>query len=255
MTLLNDLASLLPVRTRLPKAFGRAGVFVDADWMIRRRYGSAASSEASILRGAMLVAPGDVIWDIGSQFGTFSVAAAARAGRAGRVVAIDSDPRRLSLLLSTARRLPEDFAQLTLAHLTVGSDVTLGRKTVPMPRGYSPELGKACQWVEPHVPLDWLLQRLPKPQVVRIGVPGARSILEGQSHFLHEVRPILVCASENDGAMASVLRAAAYVLYDAEAAEGGAAPIDWAAPVTFAMPRERKSDLLISSFQVGSKAK
>lgn len=69
------------------------------------------------------------------------------------------------------------------------------------------------------VSLDWLMDRLPAPAVVKIDVEGAElEVLKGASRLFETIRPIVLCevipASERE--VTAFLRAHDYLIFDGE---------------------------------------
>jgi len=67
------------------------------------------------------VKPGTVVWDVGANVGLFSFAAAALAGEAGFVLAIEADPWLASLLIRTAEVHPTRQASVAVLAAAVSN--------------------------------------------------------------------------------------------------------------------------------------
>lgn len=70
------------------------------------------------------------------------------------------------------------------------------------------------------VTLDWMLERFPAPQVVKVDVEGMEyEALKGAASLLR-LKPTILCeVTDNHDAVGELLRAAGYTLFAARAAE------------------------------------
>jgi hypothetical protein len=76
---------------------------------------------------------------------------------------------------------------------------------------------RSADWVVT-ITLDWLLQHLPVPQVLKIDVEGLEHcVLGGESKLLSEVRPRVWCevTPKNTDQVTSILQSANYAIYNA----------------------------------------
>src|SRR5438132_101814 len=102
-------------RRRLPADFNYEALYVSPSAGLRFVFRRMSSIDPPLLRCAReLVRNGDVIWDIGANVGLFSVAAAARSGTKGRVIAFEPDACLVKLLGKT-----KALQQRSNAHLTI----------------------------------------------------------------------------------------------------------------------------------------
>jgi Methyltransferase FkbM domain len=70
--------------------------------------------------------------------------------------------------------------------------------------------------------LDWLVKKLPRPNIIKIDVEGAElEVLRGQPYMLNEVRPVILCevGSQSADQITRILTSASYRLLDGERAE------------------------------------
>jgi hypothetical protein len=87
--------------------------------------------------------------------------------------------------------------------------------------------------------LDWLAERLPLPDVLKIDVEGAElEVLTGASSLLERKRPILLCevSAETSRAVTSLLVAKDYGIYDGQIGEGEEFELSSASWSTIAIP-------------------
>ncbi len=71
----------------------------------------------------------------------------------------------------------------------------------------------------PCAPLDWFVDELPAPDLVKIDVEGAELVvLENGGRVLRDVRPLMIVetAPENAAAMAALLQRHEYLMFDVE---------------------------------------
>ena len=110
--------------------------------------------------------------------------------------------------------------------------------------------GVVEEQIVPTFNLDWLLDRFPAPQVVKIDVEGAElEVLAGQLRMLQDIRPKIICEVSGSCAaeMTAVLTRAGYVLYDGDQSLEGALPIAQASWSTIALPAEQKGNRLLEA--------
>jgi len=109
------------------------------------------------------VRPGDVVLDIGANFGFFSVLSAALAGERGRVFAVEASPSVLPILQANTQR----FANVRIIHSAVGdrtgtTDFYLTEDFVNSGVSQSPFIVEAEKITVPIDTLDRLLGRQPE---------------------------------------------------------------------------------------------
>ena len=91
--------------------------------------------------------------------------------------------------------------------------------------------------------LDWLLSKLPVPDIVKIDVEGAElEVLSNQVRMLTEVRPVILCevTSNNVEEMTKLLASASYCLFNGEKPLKKAQMVNRATYNTIAIPEEKK---------------
>lgn len=191
-------------------------MFVSPEAMLgywRRDLGKVDPYLLSMVR--TLVRPGMTVWDIGANVGLFSFAAATIASR---VVAVEADTWLANLLHRSSNMnglpvttLPAAVSSTPgIAELHVSSE---GRASNSM-NGEGPSQTVVV------VTLDWMLERLPAPQVVKIDVEGMEyEALKGAAKLL-QLKPTILCeVTDNHDAVGELLRAAGYTLFAARAKE------------------------------------
>src|SRR5262249_37577808 len=138
------------------------------------------------------VRPGKVVWDIGANSGIFAFAAANLTGSSGSVVAFEPDTWLVQLLRRSAR-IQRDAGPVQVVAAAVAKDCDLrtfniaqrsraanfldGYDTVARSRQTG---GVAERHTVVTLTLDWLAERLPAPDVIKIDVEGAElEVLQG----------------------------------------------------------------------------
>ena len=139
-----------------------------------------------------------VVWDVGANVGTFTVAAATVAER-GQVFAIEADIWLAGLLRRTAAEAAYGGRiQVVPCAVAAGAGVARfviaarGRASnaLELSGGRSQMGGVREVVLVPTLSLDTLLETLPAPSFVKIDVEGAElTVLEGAGRLLREVRP------------------------------------------------------------------
>jgi FkbM family methyltransferase len=201
---------------------------------------------------AELIRPGDTVWDIGANVGLFTFAAAAAAGPAGQVLAVEPDVQLVSLLRRSAAA-NRAVAPVSVLGTAVADEVGIGRFHVARRNrstsyldgfGTSQAGGSREVQIVPTVTLDWLAQRFPLPAVIKIDVEEAEVLaLRGAGQVLrHGVTVICEVASANAAAVGDLLRPHGYQLYDGDLEPARRTPVQAAPPSTLAVPPPRRAE-------------
>lgn len=202
----------------------------------------------------LLVRTNDVVWDVGANVGLFSVAAAARASPTGRVLAFEADIDAVTLLNRTVQLRSDGHAEITVLPLAVGSAVGFVRfqiaaraRAANAIQGYgSTQMGGVREVrMLPSMPLDYLLEHFPAPQVLKIDVEGAElQVLHGARSVLSNARPLIYCEVATDKAteVTELLLAHRYRLWDGAVFDAkGGGEVLCATSNTVAIPEEKVS--------------
>lgn len=173
------------------------------------------------------ISPDSVVWDIGSNLGIFAFCAAHRAGRSGKVFSVEADPKYAELQNRTIAQLPRTYAPVTTLCAAVADQVGVLELCIPK-NGHARNhlsivAGNDAGNTEARkavvaVTLDWLLQRWPDPNFVKLDVEGAEVLaLLGARNLLHRARPVFYLESspENQQRVSAILRSYNYRFYDA----------------------------------------
>jgi FkbM family methyltransferase len=249
------------VRRRLPDRYGGGSLYVSPDASLRLIRMDLSQTDPNLVRNAdVLVHPGDVVWDVGANVGLFAFIAAARAGSSGGIFMVEADTWLVDVLRRSAREQPASSAPTTILPAAVSGELGIAEFSIA-------ERGRAANHLvgfgstqaggsrEVHhvvtITLDWLLERWPKPNLVKIDVEGAeRFVLEGGRRVFSEVRPLLLCevhGGESADEVVKILRAHDYVLFDADVPASERRQLDKPAWNTLAAPASRAAELLPAS--------
>ncbi len=222
------LSRRVVLKRRMPAEFGGGQFFVSPESGLRYCRINLGKADPTLFRMVdQLVRRGDVVWDIGANVGLFSFAAAGTAGPEGHVVALEPDTWLVGLLRRSTRLHVPERAQVVVVPAAVSDSMGLSKLHVAS-RGRSynfmegsvailPVGTSSTDWVVT-VTLDWLLQHLPAPQVLKIDVEGLEHcVLAGGSKLLSEVRPRIWCevTPKNTEQVTSILQSANYGIYNA----------------------------------------
>jgi len=239
----------LAIKRRLPPSFGRVPLFVSTEGGLRYLRPALRKVDLELLEMAdELVAPGNVVWDVGANVGLFTFAAAARAGPSGNVYAIEADTWLVGLLrrsagLEAAKRAPVNVLPVAISD-TVGASrfhvANRARAANYLESCGSTQTGgvREAQWVVT-VTLDWILEQFPAPNVLKIDVEGAEDrALRGAPKLLSSFRPRILCevCQKNASTVSKILHSFGYTLFDASACRLRRAPIENPAFSTVAYP-------------------
>jgi FkbM family methyltransferase len=198
---------------------------------------------------AELVKRGDVVWDVGANVGLFAFAAANRVGKNGAVIAIEPDPW-LAGLLQRSCQLPErsSDAPVTVVPAAVSDAAGLAKFHVAarsrssnyLEGGGSTQAGGTRRTeMTITVTLDWLLQNLPSPRVLKIDVEGfEHRVLAGASTVLSRAQPVVWCEVNpvNKEEVSSILHGHQYQLFYANQDPSQRQPLPKAPWETLAIP-------------------
>lgn len=216
------------LKRRLPTSFNRTPLYVTPGSVLAYWHRDLTRSSSILIDIARrYLRAGQVVWDIGANVGVFSFAAASVVGSSGRVLCVEPDAWLVRLLhrslsLQENERLPIDILpaavtdELDIVRLNIAKR---GRAAnyVSGSIGSSQTGGVRDTQLVPSVSLDWLLERYPAPDFVKIDVEGSEhKALLGASRLLAEIKPLIFCeiASELSPAIAALLVRNGYALYD-----------------------------------------
>ncbi len=217
------------VRRRLPSDFAHVPIHVSPSAGLRYLFRPMDAVDPVLLDLAKeFVGPGSVVWDIGANVGLFAFAAASMAGPGGLVVALEPDAWLVQLLRRSASLQPPGSATVQVVPAAVASTVsirTLCLANRSRAANYLAEFGtiqtggsRAEQSVIA-VTLDWLLESLPAPSVIKIDVEGAElEVLNGARRLFETARPIVLCEviPDNANAVTEILSSYGYRVFDGE---------------------------------------
>jgi len=249
------LSRRVVLRRRMPERFGGETIYVTPDsalsfWRfdLRKVHGAKALFDWA----DRLVRPGDVVWDVGGNVGLFAFAAAGRAGPRGHVVVIEPDAFLVELLQRSADVGSPRRAKVSLAPVAISESVGMLRLHVAnrgrclnhleSAEGSGQTGGTRQAMPVMAVTLDWLLERFPPPDLLKIDTEGAeKAVLQGATRMLCECGPTILCEvrPENVGAVTEILRSHDYLLYDATDTSAG--PVGQAVRDTLACPEHAKA--------------
>jgi FkbM family methyltransferase len=250
-SIVERLTHSLVIKRRLPPRFGGIPLFVSTEGGLRFLRLSLERVDPDLLRMAMeLVEPGDVVWDIGANLGLFTFAAAARAGSSGSVYAIEPDTTLISLLRRSAGLEEAKRARVNPIPIAVSDAVDVSRFYIAK-RARAANHLESCgstqtggtretQWVVT-VTLDWMLERFPVPNVLKVDVEGAEArVLAAAPKVLSSCRPRILCEvfQENAVEVSKILQSFGYTLFDAASHPSKRQPISRATYTTLAYPCE-----------------
>lgn len=247
------LTHRLVLPRRLPAQFRRARLYVSSEGGLGYLRPRLSSVDPALLRLAgELVRPGAVVWDIGANLGLFSVAAAAMAGPAGRVLAVEPDCWLVSLLRRSATA-GEGLAPVEVLPAAVSDRVGVGRFHIARRARATSHLagfgttqagGVRASQLVPTVTMDWLLRHFPAPDLVKIDVEQAElPALAGASGVLAG-RPALICevAGANAAPVGELLGGFGYDFYDGTLPAGLRRPLDHVPWSLLALPGSGSGD-------------
>lgn len=176
------------------------------------------------------VSPGSVVWDVGANVGLFTIAAAQRAGHAGKVVSIEADIWLAAILRKSVALQPASSAPVQVLPLAVADSLGIASFNIAKrsraanflatSTGSSQTGGVRESVSVITVTLDWLLEQgIGAPNVLKIDVEGAEiHVLRGAERMLAEVKPIVLCEvmTASRAVVTEIFVSNGYTLYDWE---------------------------------------
>ena len=233
-------------RRRLPKAYGGCRMYVSPECGLSYWLGLGAG-KSLFENAAEMIKPGNVVWDVGANMGLFSFAAAGLAGPGGRVYCFEPDAVLVGLLRRSAQLNP-GAAPVEVIPCAVSDEVSLARFNIA-------QRSRASNFLEgfgatqtggiretqtvPAVSLDWMAERIPPPDVLKVDVEGAESsVFRGAARMLASKRPKLIFESHREHCeeLSSQLLKLGYTLYDCELPPQQRKPLPQATHYTLALP-------------------
>lgn len=246
------------LKRKLPSQFGGAPLFVSPDSGLKYYRRDLRKVDPFLLTmAAELVRPGNVVWDIGANVGLFSFAAAGLAGSSGYVASVEPDGWLVSLLRRSASLNHPSRARVVVVPAAVSDSMGMAELHVAS-RARSANFIGGTERSEAGgtrridsviaVTLDWLLDHLPPPQVLKIDVEGMEHrVLAGAYKLLTQVRPriwceVLACNAE---ATSTALHAAGYEILSGKAPPSERTPLKKAVWDTLALPKDLALDTTV----------
>ena len=197
-TLAERFSRNIVLRRRLPRDLGGKFIYVTPESALSFWCPGLERADTGHLMDTVrrFVRRDSVAWDVGANVGLFSFSAAAKARM---VLAIEPDPFLAALLdrsastitnvrvLSAAATDTVDLGELNIAQRGRATNFMSGF-------GTSQTGGVRNRQPVMTVTLDWLAQRFPVPDIIKIDVEGGeRLVLEGGIALLDRTRPHIVC--------------------------------------------------------------
>jgi FkbM family methyltransferase len=223
---LEQLSHRIVKRRRLPAPFSAARIYMSSEGGLRYLRPRLGGIDPPLLRlAAELIQPGDVVWDIGANLGLFSFAAAIAAGPSGRVLAVEPDALLVGLLRRSAAA-NHGHAPVEVLPTAVADDLGVAQFHIARRNratshldGFGTDQAGGIRTTELvlTVTLDWLAERFPTPDILKIDVEAAElKVLKGATSVLRTF-PTIICEIDacNATIAGDLLAAHGYILYDA----------------------------------------
>jgi FkbM family methyltransferase len=248
-TMMERLTRDWVIRRRLSADFSSVPIHVTPSAGLSYLFRSMGSVDSVLLSLVKeLVSPRAVVWDVGANVGLFSFAAASLAGPEGLVVALEPDAWLVQLLRRSALDQPIGSAPVQVVPAAIASELsirTLCLANRSRAANYLSEFGTTQtggtreEQLVVALTLDWLLDSLPAPSVVKIDVEGAElEVLRGAQRVFETARPVVLCEviPANAVAVTEFLQAHGYQIFDGEIASPQRQPLLAAPWSTLAIP-------------------
>jgi len=197
------------------------------------------------------VRPGQTVWDVGSNMGVFTFAAAARAQTTGRVLALEPDLWSVNLLRQSCAFNRGLAAPVDVLPVAVSDSLSLLWLNIPERTRAATHLAIAGgagaeitgpvreQHLIPAVSLDWLGDHYAPPHVIKIDVDGGElRVLTGGRALIARHRPIILVEvyERNADAVSALLHDLGYTMFDYTGGEAGKTVVTRAVYNNLALP-------------------
>lgn len=244
------------LKRKLPKRFNSLPIYVSPESALKFWFRNFEKRDPTLLKMVdELVKPGEIVWDIGANVGVFSFAAAARAGKTGRVLSIEPDFFLLGLLnksLSVQNDAEQEKAKVDILPVAISDKTGIVKFNIAARSRstnflenteHGPETGGVRETISVmSVTLDWLLDYYPTPTVLKIDVENSENLVfQGAMKLLREIRPVIFFESSPDNkerreVVAAILKKNNYALYNAATEKDKRKPLDFPSYDTLAVP-------------------
>ncbi len=251
-TLVEKSTNRLTFRRRLPREYGGSRLCVSPSAGLRYLFRPMRDIDPTLFALAReFVGSGSIVWDLGANIGLFSFAAAHFAGAAGRVICFEPDAWLVQLLRRSCRLQPASSSPVEVVPAAIAESVALRTfnigfrsRSTSFLSGYgSTQSGGVCErQTVVALSLDWLSERMPLPDVIKIDVEGAElEILRGGIRLLEQKRPVVLCevSAQYSGEVAALLKNLGYRLHDGEVSPSQRRELSLAPWSTIAIPARR----------------
>lgn len=228
-TLAEKLTSGLSYTRRLPRDLGHNRIRVSPSAGLAYLVRPLAAIDPVLLGLAReFVRPGQVVWDVGANVGLFTFACAHRCGPGGLVVALEPDDSLVRLLGCSSAMQTSSSAPVRIIQAALAQSVDLRTfciatrsRSANFLEGYGSTQAGGAREAKTivTVSLDWLAERLPAPDVIKIDAEGAEAeILNGATRLFETRRPVVLCevSSAASPAVTEFFRTRSYRLHDGQ---------------------------------------
>ena len=208
------------LRRRLPSDLGGRNIYVTPDSALRYWHWDLERVDPELLGIVRNFVPqNSVVWDVGANVGLFAFSSASRART---VLAVEPDPWLSSLLARSAA----EFGNVQVLTAAVGEspgllelNIAQRGRSANFVGGFGTKQSGGPRFVQTviGVTLDWLAERFPLPDILKIDVEGMEArVLAGGQQLLRRSRPIIISEvlSQNVSSVTEQLAAAGYRFYD-----------------------------------------
>jgi FkbM family methyltransferase len=251
-TLLEHYSRGRILRRRLPQKFGGCRMLLTPECGLSYWLGIGSSAQKLLQNAVETVRPSSVVWDVGANMGLFTFASAGLAGPEGRVYAFEPDTSLVSLMRRSATL--NDHASTSPVEIipcAISDSVSMARfhianrsRAANFLEGFGSTQTGGIR--ETHVvmtmTLDWMAQRLPAPDVLKIDAEGAElDIFRGGERLLKAKRPIIICEvrGSNREPITELLKDMGYQLFDSDLPLEERTPLSVATYNTLCIPEEQ----------------
>lgn len=237
-------------KRKLPTEFGNKEIFVSPTGGLRYLFQPMHQIDPTLFNFIKeFVKEDQIVWDIGANLGLFSFTSAYQVGSGGKIYAIEPDSELVTILRRSTSIQTADMGQVQVIPAAVAEAVDLRSFAIAVRTsstnhlveyGSSQTGGIREQQTVVTLTLDWLAEKLPLPDILKIDVEGAElEVLKGATKLLSKHKPIVLCevAIEIADPVTDFFHHFDYELFDAEQPARDRKPIKAATFMTLAIPK------------------
>lgn len=216
----------LVFKRTLPFPFDKTKIYTTPDSALKYlKIGKAGFDQDLLMIVERYVGVNDVIWDIGANVGLFGFAASQKNGGKHNIYLVEPDVKLANIISKSIKENSDRSVDLLVAAIADEVGITKlkiaerGRSSnfINLVEGRTMSGGVRSSYYIPMLTLDYLSEKLKKPDFIKIDVEGAELlVLKGGAKLLNDIKPTIYCEVGNNVAkeVLSLMQQHGYEIYD-----------------------------------------